>query len=275
MKTSLFLENVITIDSAVFFPLERPFGKTWTVDCYCSGELDNQGMLIDFGILKEVFRDKIHAELDHRIICNEKYLNQISAENSKLSYRNSDFKAPHSFFSALPDDVFRRDGFEEKLSRWIEHKAKPHLPKSVRELKVSLRPLSVTNYNQNEFAFSYMHFLQFHAGKCQKMHGHSSRVKTNEPLSAKTLSLIHNMNEKVLLAKDYVVQKEGAVKLKYSCDLGTIEASLPTEFCYVTPFETTIENISRNFYTEACKIDALSGCTFFEGLGKGASVCRE
>lgn len=73
-----------TFDSAHFLPsyngkCENMHGHTYRLQVTVDGPLDNEGMVIDFALLKKVVKTKVLDKLDHRTINDT--IEVASAEN--------------------------------------------------------------------------------------------------------------------------------------------------------------------------------------------------
>ncbi|HOJ31402.1 MAG TPA: 6-carboxytetrahydropterin synthase QueD [bacterium] len=64
---------------------ENLHGHNWKVDVTVGGEIDGSGMVIDFGILKEIL-EQVLSKLDHKYLNEIDYFKKVnpSSENAAL-----------------------------------------------------------------------------------------------------------------------------------------------------------------------------------------------
>src|SRR5690606_27264416 len=118
--------------------------------------------------------------------------------------------------------------------------------------------------------FHYTHGLKDHYGNCQRLfHGHRSTVKVfingkrdyeKESMLCHDifLSSIHFCTWENISNKEEVIAQEGEVPvgrlkrtpfvhIKYTSSQGEFKANVPGKIIYITPQETTVENLSIHF----------------------------
>ncbi|MFA6584172.1 MAG: 6-carboxytetrahydropterin synthase [Elusimicrobiaceae bacterium] len=81
-------------------PCSKMHGHNWTITVYCRrSELDQNGMVVDFGLIKKLVTDKFdHASLNEKLDCNPtaEHLAQWIAENVPFCYKADVEEAPGS-----------------------------------------------------------------------------------------------------------------------------------------------------------------------------------
>src|SRR5690606_29377166 len=84
----LFVDQLTNVDFSYLHPERGLLGETWLANIALEGELDEQGMVCDFGIVKKVVRNCLDTELDHRLAIPIRAPNLILTESGdKLDIR--------------------------------------------------------------------------------------------------------------------------------------------------------------------------------------------
>lgn len=64
----LFIDNLTVIDFAYLDHHRGLVGESWIADIVLGGELDEQGMVFDFGNVKRTIKRVIDERVDHRLV---------------------------------------------------------------------------------------------------------------------------------------------------------------------------------------------------------------
>lgn len=64
----LFVDNLTNIDFSYLCPQRGLVGETWLANIELAGELDQQGMICDFGVVKKQVRQWLDQHLDHSLL---------------------------------------------------------------------------------------------------------------------------------------------------------------------------------------------------------------
>ena len=81
--TQLFVKNLSVIDFSYFDNRRGILGESWGVDIVLSGQLDEQGMLFDFGHVKKTIKKIIDEQVDHCFVISSQTKNLEIIKNKK------------------------------------------------------------------------------------------------------------------------------------------------------------------------------------------------
>ena len=79
---TLFVDNLTVLDFSYLHAKRGMVGESWMVDLELSGELDEQGMVFDFGDIKHAIKKRLDDTADHRLL--------VPADHDQLSLREED-----------------------------------------------------------------------------------------------------------------------------------------------------------------------------------------
>lgn len=275
----LFVDNLTVIDFS-YLDVERGVvGESWIVDIELAGELNEQGMVFDFGHVKKQIKQYIDAEVDHRLLvptqvadCHSELLDGVlSVEFPLSSGGRISHKSPKDAVMLVAADAIKRQHIATELESGI----KEILPSNVTDVTIHLRTESIDGAY-----YHYTHGLRKHLGQCQRIaHGHRSRIQisTNgqrnaalETLWAKRLedSYIATANH---IINEFSVNGIAHTHLAYAAQQGDFAISVPSDKIFTMSVESTVENIARHL---AKMIAEENNCSVevkaFEGPDKGA-----
>lgn len=275
----LFVDNLTVMDFS-FLDAERGVvGESWIVDIELTGELDEQGMVFDFGHVKKQIKQFIDAQADHRLLvpaASSACTTSISGETLSVDFELSSGAVIHH---ESPRDAVLLLAAERvdagQLAGDLQEQLKSILPENVQEVLIKLRPEAIDGAY-----FHYTHGLQKHQGQCQRIaHGHRSRLEIlvdgvrNPELEAQWADRLAD----IYIATDsHIVEAfetEGIehLRLAYTAAQGDFLISLPREQVFIVPHVSTVENIA--IYLAQRVASETSGeilVKAFEGVGKGA-----
>ena len=281
----LFVDNLTNVDFSYLHAERGIVGETWLANIELIGELDEQGMVCDFGIVKKMLRNWLDTEIDHRLVV------PLNSPNLKrLDLNTSSTKLDWTYSSDSTDDILTMQSPQqaicaveatevtpENVAAWCIEQLKPLFPSSVIELKLTftIEPINTPFYH-------YSHGLKKHDGNCQRIaHGHRSKIEIwkNGQLAIPLMQAwaerwkdiyIGSESDEVSVAD----LKESHIAFAYTAQQGDFFISLPKRVCYLMNTDTTVELIAQHIAQQLKTNDPVNSYRVkaYEGLSKGAIV---
>lgn len=278
--TILFVNRLTVIDFSYLSPARGLVGESWQLDLELEGELDHQGMVLDFGEVKRSVKRLIDEHYDHKLIVPADYSGLTISEypgGLHLSFtlqdgRQIEHRSPRDAICLVPLTRVTAD----QLSQTVADLLSPHTRDNVSGIRVRLWP-----ENTDGPFFHYSHGLKRHDGNCQRIaHGHRSRIR-----------ILRNGKQDVLLEQRWAgrwsdiyigtradlignSRRDGIEHLEfgYRSAQGDFGLTLPAERCYLIDTDSTAENIAQHiadtlkaeFPRDQFRVYA------YEGVDKGA-----
>ncbi len=277
----LFVDNLTNVDFSFLDPQRGLLGETWLANVRLLGELDEQGMVCDFGTVKKVIRHWLDTELDHRLAVPTRSPQiRIEEDGDFLSIHwhfgnQGEFlhtRSPRDAIALVDAEVLT----EESVAQWCISQLKQHFPMSVARLE-----LDFTLETINGAYYHYSHGLKKHRGNCQRIaHGHRSRIDiwANGKKSPKLEQQwadewrdIYLGTREDLLAKPHH-QGVDYYHFAYNAEQGPFEITLPQRCCYLLDTDTTVEFIAHHIAqkTRQENPESFVRVKAYEGINKGA-----
>nr|WP_217363898.1 MULTISPECIES: 6-carboxytetrahydropterin synthase [unclassified Marinobacterium] len=250
-------------------------GESWAVRLELDGQLNDEGMIVDFGIVKKRVKQWFDAGLDHSLVIADKTANlkvTTAEQNTTVEWLYPSGEplrcsAPHQAFEILPVDAIE----PEPVARWCEQELAAIFP-TVSGIKVTLYPEVIDGAY-----YHYTHGLQKHEGNCQRIaHGHRSRIHIlvdGERDLALEAQWAKRFEDIYIGTEDHVVSRtEQSVDFAYQAPQGTFSLTLPTSVVYMIDTESTVELIANHLaQTIAATLPGKQiEVRAFEGIGKGS-----
>lgn len=275
----LFVDNLTVIDFSYLDAKRGVVGESWIVDIELAGDLDDQGMVFDFGHVKKQIKQFIDAEIDHRLLvptnspgCKTDPLNNQLAVKFPL-------ESGEMISHQSPNDavlLIKATSIDSKtIAIDLQKRIKAFLPDNVTDVLVTLR-----NEDISDAFYHYTHGLQKHLGQCQRIaHGHRSRIEI----------YVNNFRDRQLEAqwakrlKDSYIATESHIvnqcevndiphiSMAYTAQQGDFAITLPSAKIFTMPTESTVENIANylaHTISNENKVDVRVKA--YEGPDKGA-----
>mgnify|MGYP000043754412 CR=1 FL=1 len=298
MKITLFYDHVTVLDYAYFSEHLGPVGHSQVVDVEFIGKTDHEGMLYDFSLAKKKVKEIIDRECDHRFVVPKAMTTVKDGQaHIKTSFGFGDEEIEYWCPAEGICEIPFAHVSDATLVTHLEELVMKEMPETVSAIKLSLR--SETLEPEASF-FHYTHGLKDHYGNCQRLiHGHRSTLniyrnsvrdyELEELLATDTFSsCIHFVMWDNIVNKDEIIKSEDmehpvgrlpntpVVHITYESEQGVFTAKLPGKICYITPKETTVENLSIHFCSLIKSEYALENeqitVNAFEGIGKGSTT---
>ncbi|MGB0224015.1 MULTISPECIES: 6-carboxytetrahydropterin synthase [unclassified Marinobacterium] len=271
----LFVDDLTHVDFTYLDAQRGLVGESWAVRLELDGQLNDEGMIVDFGIVKKRVKQWFDAGLDHSLVIADKTANlkvTTAEQNTTVEWLYPSGEplrcsAPHQAFEILPVDAIE----PEPVARWCEQELAAIFP-TVSGIKVTLYPEVIDGAY-----YHYTHGLQKHEGNCQRIaHGHRSRIHIlvdGERDLALEAQWAKRFEDIYIGTEDHVVSRtEQSVDFAYQAPQGTFSLTLPTSVVYMIDTESTVELIANHLaQTIAATLPGKQiEVRAFEGIGKGS-----
>lgn len=278
---SLFVDALSVIDFSYLDPHRGIVGESWIVDIELEGDLNDEGMVFDFGHVKKAIKTAIDNGMDHRFVV-PRHLPDLFVEgndsHTTIHYiqpeRNViiDYTAPHQAYYWLDNDVVTL----ESALQDVQAQVRSVVPDNVTGIKVTLRA-----EDHAEAYYHYSHGLKKHQGDCQRMiHGHRSRIvlhRNGQRQPEMEVELANAWQDIYLITAEDIsaectVSGVPCYTLSYQAEQGRFELTLPQSHCDILPTDTTVELIAQHLLQTVRQKspDFLWQVRAFEGVNKGA-----
>ncbi len=278
--TKLFVDNLTVIDFSYLHPERGLLGESWLLDVELNGTLDAQGMVLDFGEIKQQVKLMVDEEFDHKLLIPLRYDGiEIRESGSRCTVHyccragcNIHHSGPVSASCLLDTDEIT----PESVAAAIEMRLQPRLPENVSQIKIKLHA------EQRDGCFYHVsHGLKHHAGNCQRIaHGHRSYIEIFENgsrspgLEAEWAARWRDIyiGTQADLLEEKQLNGVAYCRFGYRSGQGEFELELPKACCYLIDSDSTVENLAQHIADRLKSEKPLS--TFevrtYEGVGKGA-----
>lgn len=279
--SALFVQQLTVIDFSFLHAQRGLLGESWIVDLELHGDLDDQGMVFDFGPVKKLAKQAIDSVADHKLLIPTQLpglkVDHLDNEELEIGWQTDDYYFHHK---SPPEAVKLLDCQEitpASLTQTLVETIAKIVPSNVTNIKVNLSP------EPTDGAFyHYSHGLKKHLGDCQRIaHGHRSKLQVLRD-GERALDIEQRWCEKfkdIYLAttEDLVAETtQGEIscyQFTYESEQGQFSIELPQGNCILLETDTTVELIAqyladsiRSENPDAKRLEVRA----FEGVGKGA-----
>lgn len=273
--TRLFVEQLTVIDCAFLDAGRGLVGESWIVDLELEGELDDQGMVLDFGEVKKKLKKAVDQVADHTLVVPGRAPELefvLSGAGSGLSFRAAsgaiEHRAPAKAVCTLDADAVTA----ASLAAYLQQAVQKVVPPSVSAIALQLRhePIEGSYYH-------YAHGLRKHAGQCQRIaHGHRSKLQiaVNGRRDERVERHWADRWRDIYLgtAADIVAHGKGRIRFEYRSGEGEFELELPADRCDLLQTDSTVERIAEHLAAQVAaeRPGAQIEVRAYEGVMKGA-----
>ena len=142
----LFVNNLTVIDFSYFHPQRGVVGESWIVDVELVGELNDEGMVFDFGHVKKMLKAALDSGMDHTLVVPE-HLPGLTIETLAdgdqihIEYRRPDgelafvYQSPREAVFIVDSDKVTIDSARPLLESHLN----TLVPANVRQVSLQLR----------------------------------------------------------------------------------------------------------------------------------------
>lgn len=273
----LFVNNLTNVDFSYLHSERGLVGETWVASVELTGDLDEQGMVCDFGDVKSRLRNWLDTELDHRLLLpthSEQIKLLPESDSCSVEWRFGDHylatRSPNQALAFIPVANIR----DEIVAAWCVEQLMPHFPDSVKKLELTFAPEPIDGPY-----YHYSHGLKKHGGDCQRIaHGHRSRIEIwrnnhksptdMDDWASKWKDIYLGTREDLLMDHS----DDSNLVFQYEARQGDFRLSLPRDCVYLINTDTTVEFIAQHVAQQLKKQHPSDSFIVkaFEGLGKGA-----
>lgn len=277
--TQLFVNNLSVIDFSYFDNRRGILGESWIVNVTLSGQLDEQGMVFDFGHVKKKIKHIIDERLDHCFVISKQTKNlEITRKdkqttlNWKHSTGNYLHNSPHASVLLLDVKTINKSS----VAKYLEQEILPQLPKNVESIDIELYEEQIDGAY-----YHYSHGLKKHDGNCQRIiHGHRSKIEIfenhqrNNKLEDYWSACFRNsyIGTKEDITTEFETDGKPYITFSYSAQQGDFSITLPKKRVYLIDTDTTVELIAEHVLQQCILKHPTNHYVVkaYEGVGKGA-----
>ncbi len=272
----LFVDNLTNVDFSYLCPTRGLVGETWLASVELVGELDQQGMVCDFGVVKKRVRQWLDQTLDHCLLVPALNTDlQVSLLDGRVSVSMESGQS--SLLCDSPDEAITLVDVAsintQTVAEWSARQLQS-LFSDAQNLRLYFQPEVI----EGPF-YHYSHGLKKHDGNCQRIaHGHRSRILVwrNGRLCQPTMQRWADQWRDIYIgsAGDIVEEKDGTTVFQYRAQQGQFHLELPSSRCYIVDTDTTVEWIAHHIASTLKREtpDDVIEVQAYEGIGKGAIV---
>lgn len=275
---ALFVDNLTVIDCSYLHPQRGLLGESWIVDIELHGELDDQGMVFDFGHVKKAIKNAIDECVDHKLVCakGDAGLRVNSAgTQTELSYDYQRQGRPQQLWHSSPSDALCLLDAEvvttDTVSAYLQTALMAVVPQNVSQIKIRLRHEGISGAY-----YHYSHGLKKHLGNCQRIaHGHRSAIEISVD-GTRSQALEEQWAQRwrdiyIGSAEDVISRENEHYHFAYSSQQGRFELKIPQNNCDIINVDSTVEHIASHIQN-TLMVQQLGEVQVkaFEGVLKGA-----
>lgn len=276
----LFINRLTLLDVSLLHPERGLLGESWIVDIELEGSLNQEGMLLDFGLVKKKVKGIIDEHFDHRLLVPATYPGlRIRKQNQQLELtfiQTTGETLKHLAPTQATALIDTSEVTADNLKQAITDKLSAEFPDNIGKIKLHL-----LTEKTDGASYQYSHALKKHAGNCQRIaHGHRSRIEIyrdgeHDPqLERNWAQRWRDIYIGTVSDLQASFERDGIAfyRFSYVANQGRFELELPAARCYLINTDSTVENLAMHivsilkseYPTSRFRVHA------FEGIDKGA-----
>lgn len=285
----LFVNDLTVMDFSYLCPKRGMVGESWIVDVVLDGDLNEESMVQDFGLVKKQLKHLIDEYVDHKLLVPAEHeyskiktdpvTERVKVDFMRPGERSIHLNCPAEAYAFIYDDEVTMPS----VSQYLKEVIATHLPENVAGIELSLREEVI-----NTPYYHYTHGLKKHDGNCQRIaHGHRSKVIVFENESeslewqqywADRWKDIYIGSEEDLVKPEQtslVVEGQSFAEhyvFAYESSQGVFELAIPKAESNIVQTDSTVECLAQFMANEQKRIkpEGRYKVYAFEGVGKGA-----
>lgn len=281
---ALFVKHLTVLDFSYAHATRGILGESWIVDVELHGDLDEQGMVFDFGKVKRQVRDAVENLLDHKLVIPR----NLPGLHMKETYGTTELRWQDEngrlFRHLSPMDSVELADCDDitpaNLVEALQQAALAAVPSNVKQVVIELR----SEEGAGPF-YHYSHGLRKHQGNCQRIaHGHRSRIKIlrngkRDPLLEKAWALKWKdiyIGTRTDLLRQFSENGVDYMEFGYDAGQGRFELCLPAAQVYLIDTDSTVELLAEHIASQLQVDDPEHAFEVwaYEGVMKGAIAQR-
>lgn len=280
IMSRLFVDHLTVLDFSYFHPQRGIVGESWIVDVELDGELNEEGMVFDFGHVKKLLKAALDSGMDHTLVLpvtlpNLTITETDDGERIEAEYRNPAgelklrYESPREAVFLVEADAIGINSVRPMLEAHLN----TLVPDNVKKVGLNLRTEEIP-----DAFYHYSHGLKKHQGDCQRIcHGHRSRIeirRNGQRDVEAELSWAQRFEDIYLVTREDQLDSDlpGLMHVGYDAEQGRFDVWLPKDRTCFFETDTTVELIARYIADELGREapHELWQVKAFEGVMKGA-----
>lgn len=276
----LFVNRLTVIDFAYLHGKRGLLGESWLLDLELEGDLDEQGMVLDFALVKQRIKGFVDDTIDHRLLVptgDPRCHLSTSGDESRVEFG---YGARSSILHQSPADAICPIAVTEisprTLAQHLHAQLLPRLPENIHRLGIRLYPEAIPGA-----CYQYSHGLKQHQGNCRRIaHGHRSRLeilRNGQPDSGLEQEWVRRWRDRYIANREDLVERKTQNGEDYYCfgyqtQVGPFRLELPATACYLIDGDSTVENLARHIANQLYQRhpEDRFQVRAYEGVDKGA-----
>lgn len=283
--SSLFVDHLTVIDFSYFDPKRFVVGESWIVDIELFGELNDEGMLFDFGHVKKQIKMAIDEGVDHKLLLPIQAPNLSIEENDDNVSVTYQGQGEQFEYQSPREAVYFVDAAEvtiENVTPMLQRYLKTLMPSNVTDIAITLRCENI----EGSF-YQYSHGLKKHLGDCQRIaHGHRSDLQIffdgKRNIEMENQWCEHWRDIYLITTEDIVDEPNingiAHYRCEYEAEQGFFSICLAKERCQLIETDSTVELIAQFIATSVRELQPAVNeikVKAFEGYRKGAFAINQ